>query len=250
MLAKILIEVMNTIKENTPNSYNVSNDVTSGGDIGKIATKYNMTIPQLKGHLKRRLQTTGDLLLKDKIQKAINKIGTLKEEAPTSIEPSTPNNDISQKDELIPLPTSTDQILNKFPQLKEILVELLTNDYGIFVKDVYWVAPRPTTFKIVLVNDQYFFLTWFKMTFIAQIEGKKYYLLNIDEKERAIKSIADILKMGTSNTTTSDDSSMNSAEPGKPQDKKSKEEFPFNEPGDFGTTPSTTGEDEKEEEVK
>ena len=48
--------------------------------------------------------------------------------------------------------------LTKFPELKAILVDLLTSDFDNFLASIDWVAPRPTTFRINLKNDQNFYL--------------------------------------------------------------------------------------------
>ena len=40
--------------------------------------------------------------------------------------------------------------LTKFPELKEIIVSLLTADFNSFVASIDWVAPRPTTFRVNL----------------------------------------------------------------------------------------------------
>jgi hypothetical protein len=37
-------------------------------------------------------------------------------------------------------------------------------------------------------------------SWIAQIEGKKYYLLNLPEEERAVEAIARILRYGTADS--------------------------------------------------
>jgi len=86
--------------------------------------------------------------------------------------------------------------LTKFPELKNIIVNLLTSDYGKFIDSIDWVAPKPTTFRINLLNDQSFYLIFNKRSWIAEIEGKKYYLLNLPEEEMATKSIARILRYG------------------------------------------------------
>ena len=67
--------------------------------------------------------------------------------------------------------------LTKFPELKAVIVDLLTPEYDNFIASIDWVAPRPTTFRINLKNDQLFYLIYGKRSFIAQVEGKKYYLL-------------------------------------------------------------------------
>ena len=88
--------------------------------------------------------------------------------------------------------------LTKFPELKEIIVSLLTADFDPFLSSIDWVAPRPTTFRINLRNDENFYLIWMGRSWIAQIEGKKYYLLNLPEEERAVEAIARILRYGPS----------------------------------------------------
>ena len=86
--------------------------------------------------------------------------------------------------------------LTKFPELKAVIVDLLTPEYDNFVASIDWVAPRPSTFRINLKNDQLFYLIYGKRSFIAQIEGKKYYLLNLPEEQHAAEAIARILRYG------------------------------------------------------
>jgi hypothetical protein len=87
-------------------------------------------------------------------------------------------------------------ILTKFPALKQVIINLLTEQYEDFISDIYWVAPRPTTFKIILANNQIFYLIYTERSWIAKVEGKKYYLLNLNEEMRAAESIARILAYG------------------------------------------------------
>ena len=87
--------------------------------------------------------------------------------------------------------------LTKFPELKAIIVDLLTHDFDPFVASIDWVAPKPTTFRINLRNGESFYLIFSKRSWIAQVEGKKYYLLNLPEEERAIQAIARILRYGS-----------------------------------------------------
>ena len=84
----------------------------------------------------------------------------------------------------------------KFPELKKVIVDLLTYEFDNFVASIDWVAPKPTTFRINLKNDFNFYLIYTKTSWIAQVEGKKYYLLNLPEEERAIEAIARILRYG------------------------------------------------------
>ena len=87
--------------------------------------------------------------------------------------------------------------LTKFPELKAIIVDLLTHEFDSFLSSIDWVVPKPTTFRINLKNNQSFYLIYSKTSWIAQVEGKKYYLLNLPEEERATEAIARILRYGT-----------------------------------------------------
>ena len=87
--------------------------------------------------------------------------------------------------------------LTKFPELKTIIVDLLTIQFDDFLESIDWVSPRPTTFRINLLNGQSFILIYTDRSWIAQVEGKKYYLLNLDEEERAAQAISRILSYGT-----------------------------------------------------
>ena len=86
--------------------------------------------------------------------------------------------------------------LTKFPELKTILVDLLTEQFADFIDGIDWVAPKPTTFRINLKNEEYFYLIYSERSWIAKVEGKKYYLVNLDEEERATIAIARILSYG------------------------------------------------------
>jgi hypothetical protein len=86
--------------------------------------------------------------------------------------------------------------LVKFPELKHVIVSLLTTDFDKFLESVDWVAPRPSTFRVNLLNGENFVLFYDPRSWIAQVEGKKYYLLNLDEEEMAAKAISRILTYG------------------------------------------------------
>ena len=68
--------------------------------------------------------------------------------------------------------------LVKFPELKAIIIDLLTVDFDKFLESVDWIAPRPSTFRINLLNGENFVLIFDPRSWIAQVSGKKYYLLN------------------------------------------------------------------------
>ena len=86
--------------------------------------------------------------------------------------------------------------LQKFPPLKDIIVDLLTDEFDSFIESIDWVAPRPTTFRINLLNGENFLLMYTIKSFIAQVQGKKYYLLNLDEEERCALAINRLLRIG------------------------------------------------------
>jgi hypothetical protein len=68
--------------------------------------------------------------------------------------------------------------------------------FDLFIASIDWVAPKPTTFRINLKNNENFYLVYTPRTFIAEIEGKKYYLLNLNEQENAENAIARMLRYG------------------------------------------------------
>jgi hypothetical protein len=103
-------------------------------------------------------------------------------------------------------------VLQKFPELKDIIVNLLTDQYEIFVTDIQWVAPKPTTFRIVLGNGEPFMLTYSPRSWVAQIEGKKYYLLNLSEEESATEAIARVLAYGMTEEKTEPGAESETAE--------------------------------------
>ena len=98
-------------------------------------------------------------------------------------------------------------ILRKYEGLNMTLKELMSDDYKQYLTAIFVVAPKPTTFKIVLHNGQYFFQTYMGKThsgpdgvqseiYEANIAGKRFYLDNIGIKERAMNAITRLLKFG------------------------------------------------------
>ena len=86
--------------------------------------------------------------------------------------------------------------IKSFPPLKDIIVNLLTNEFDSFIESVDWGAPRPTTFRINLLNGENFLLMYTVKSWIGQVAGKKYYLLNLDEEERCALAINRLLRFG------------------------------------------------------
>ena len=91
--------------------------------------------------------------------------------------------------------------LVKFPELKAVIIDLLTVDFDQFLESVDWIAPRPSTFRINLLNGENFILIFDPRSWIAKISGKKYSLLNLDEEEMAAKAISRLLSYGGKTAT-------------------------------------------------
>ena len=125
--------------------------------------------------------------LEDKIRSLVKK--TLTDKFVKKTDDVLQTQDVEVEEETYPL-------LIQFPSLKEVIIDLLTKQYKDFIKDIWWVAPRPTTFKVILENDQYFYLIYGERSWIAKVSGKKYYLNNINEEQNAAKAIADLLMYG------------------------------------------------------
>jgi hypothetical protein len=108
--------------------------------------------------------------------------------------------------------------LVKFPELKSIIVDLLTSDFDKFLESVDWVAPRPSTFRINLLNGDNFLLFYDPRSWIAQVEGKKYYLLNLDEEEMAAKAISRILAYSNKKSVNNGGGDVSGEEEMSPKD--------------------------------
>ncbi len=87
-------------------------------------------------------------------------------------------------------------MLARFPELRQTLEKLLTFQFRLFVDDIQWVAPKPTTFKIILPNNQSFTLIWNTKDFLAKVAGMKYDMLTLQERERAVKAVSELLQYG------------------------------------------------------
>jgi hypothetical protein len=103
---------------------------------------------------------------------------------------------LRESPEVPALKTSTQLILGKFPTLKKSLIKLMTHEFDEFVEDVKWVAPKPTTFIVVLKNGQTFNMKWQGKDFDANIEGKNYYLGTVSSYQQAVDSLNRILING------------------------------------------------------
>ena len=86
------------------------------------------------------------------------------------------------------------RVLNNVPELIPILVDLLSTEFTTFVEDIEWIAPKPTTFRVMMKNGQFFYLYDTGRSWVAEIAGKKYYLLNVGEEQAAINALARLLR--------------------------------------------------------
>jgi hypothetical protein len=87
-------------------------------------------------------------------------------------------------------------ITQKYPSLKKEMVDLLTDRFTDYITGIYIMAPKPTTFKIVLHNGQEFYLIYLGKSYVCKVEGKRYYMNTLSEKQGAILAIADLLQLG------------------------------------------------------
>ncbi len=125
-------------------------------------------------------------------------------------------------------------VLTDYPSLYETLNDLFDNQYFNFVKTIDWVSPIPTTFRIVLVNGAEFYLIYSKSSWIAQVAGKKYFLIKLPQKQRAVNAISRLLRHFYVDVNNEEDSGGVNIEP--PTDDTSS-------PEPEETTPEETGEE-------
>lgn len=108
------------------------------------------------------------------------------------------------------LPTTADELFSKFPTLHRTIEDLLTSDYNNFLSNIEWVSPRPSTFRVVLKNQQAFYLKWMGKGFEAQIEGKRYHISNAAQFQQALDRLGELLKHSE---PTADDMGMDGTSP-------------------------------------
>jgi hypothetical protein len=108
-------------------------------------------------------------------------------------------------------------ILAKYPTLTKTLEMLMTPVFKDYITGIYITAPKPTTFKIVLHNGQFFLLTFLGKAYEATIAGKKFYLQTIGERERATNAVARLLQLGNPIETKGDEGEEQVAGEGAPE---------------------------------
>jgi len=133
-------------------------------------------------------------------------------------------------------------ILKKYQSLRENLEYLLGDNFEEYLTAIYIIAPKPTMFKIVLHNGQYFFMTYMGETYQATIGGKNYLLFMAGEKQRAMLAISRLLRWGSPLKTKGGEGAEEAGE----AETGSAEEIP---PAETSETGSEEGGGEEETET-
>jgi len=117
------------------------------------------------------------------------------EETPVDAPEETPIEE--PKDEPITFESNPlEYILQTYPSLNRTIEDLMTPDFRNYVTGIYIIAPKPTTFKVVLHNNQSFYMKFMGKTYEIKAGGRRYYLLNLGEFENAVEKIATLLAIG------------------------------------------------------
>ena len=115
-------------------------------------------------------------------------------------------------------------LLQKYPTLRKTLEMLMSPAYKDYITGIYIIAPKPTTFKVVLHNGQFFLLTFLGKAYEATVNGKKFYLQTIGERERCTNAIARSLAIGNPIQTEGPEGEEQIA--GEPQETEGEEPTP------------------------
>jgi len=87
-------------------------------------------------------------------------------------------------------------ILRKYKRLNKNLITLMGDNFEEYLDGIFIISGKPTTFKILLKNNQYFFMTFMGKAYEAGVQGKRYYLMNIGDIQRATMAINRIQRYG------------------------------------------------------
>lgn len=88
-------------------------------------------------------------------------------------------------------------ILKRYKKLYAQLERLMGEGFEEYLEGVFITSGKPTTFKILFKNKQYFFMTYMgKGIYEATVLGKRYYLSNLGDIQRATMAISRILRFG------------------------------------------------------
>jgi hypothetical protein len=87
-------------------------------------------------------------------------------------------------------------LVYRFPGLKDVMENLMSPAFGRYVNHIDIIAPKPTTFKIDLINGQDFTIKYLgSKKWDVKAAGKRYNMQDLGEVERASQSIADLLEL-------------------------------------------------------
>ena len=87
-------------------------------------------------------------------------------------------------------------LVYRFPGLKKVMEDLMSPAFGRYVNGINIISPKPTTFRVDLINGQDFSIKYLgKDKFMLKVAGKKYNPINLGELERASQSISDLLEL-------------------------------------------------------
>jgi len=87
-------------------------------------------------------------------------------------------------------------IIYRFPGLKKLMEDLMSPAFGRYIKHISVVSPKPTTFRVDLINNQEFTITYLgNEHFKVKIAGKAYDPANLSQLDRASDSITTLLQL-------------------------------------------------------
>jgi hypothetical protein len=117
-------------------------------------------------------------------------------------------------------------ILKRYKRLNENLVKLMGDSFKEYLGGVFIMSGKPTTFKILLKNGQYFYMTFMGKVYEATVQGKRYYLMNIGDIQRATMAISRLQRYGAKTSAQGPESEEGPRSEELPTEKSKKEEKP------------------------
>jgi hypothetical protein len=87
-------------------------------------------------------------------------------------------------------------ILKKYKRLHANLTSLMGENFEEYLAGIFIMSGKPTTFKVLLKNGQYFYMTFMGKAYEATVLGKRYYLMNLGEIQRATMAINRLQRLG------------------------------------------------------
>lgn len=97
-------------------------------------------------------------------------------------------------------------ILRKYHRLNENLEKLMGENFEEYLAGIFIMSGKPTTFKVLLKNGQYFYMTFMGKAYEATVLGKRHYLMNIGEVQRATMAINRLQRFGAKPSAEGPDS--------------------------------------------